>query len=703
MIPGSSKPSPFPSLPPGYTAVKRLGSSPLSEVIQVVDDEGRRLALKILRGSAALDPRIRERWRREAQLLEEIQHPNLVGSHGAIEVEGRPALLLEFIEGETLRDRLRRGPLRWEEAARIGVQVSRALAKLHQAGALHRDVKPHNILLHVKRGAILADLGLVRRAEDPELTRHGAALGSPAYMSPEQSRDPSSVGPEADVYSLGATLHHALSSKPPFGGSGVGEVLHRVLHEEPEPLPEEVPEPLRRVLEVSMAKDPDQRYPGARYLAGDLGRVLLGYPPQLTTRHRARRRIRIGALAAGAIFLGSVGFWWVGSSPLSPAGGELQAAHPAENTEEAGSNPKPSQSTGRFWAWAGPRSEAITDALSAGEIRKAASLADAWTHESLPEGLDPSFSGRHEALAERARGDVRSKAEQLAAQAERVVDRELEILLRLPVSARPGSGAWRQHIEGAWAEAGIPFEQFPPWTGGPDPRVRSDAAGRRLHVSAQTGPQDGGHGKGPVAQTPTPDSGAVPTSVASPDSPPPSPEDAISNAPRPAAGVTDPAAEAARAEAKRLGSRVGDADVAAIGHGLELVWTRPEWGKVWERVVKVDLRRWPIRSWRLEWQLDPGATPPTEVHWLDLLSFHQLGRLTPPYLLVGDKRFEGFGLLTGSRQVLEWKEGIVRLDNLRVGAWEPPSRGWLRIGGGASSPFGLAEIRVRLEPPSARN
>ncbi|MFQ5750142.1 MAG: serine/threonine-protein kinase, partial [Planctomycetota bacterium] len=228
-------------LPQGFTGVRLLGRSPLSEVFLVADDRGRLLALKVLRESAARDPRIRERWRREAALLEEIHHPHLIRSHGELEIEGRPALLLEYIDGPSLRERLQGGPLRWEEAARIGIQVAQALGRLHRPGALHRDVKPHNVRLDPGRGAVLAALGLVRRREDPTLTAQGTALGSPAYMSPEQARDPTSVGPEADVYSLGATLHHALSGRPPFLGRGVGEVIHRVMHTDPEPLPEGIP------------------------------------------------------------------------------------------------------------------------------------------------------------------------------------------------------------------------------------------------------------------------------------------------------------------------------------------------------------------------------------------------------------------------------------------------------------------------------
>ncbi len=298
-----------PNLPPEYEFVRVLGRSMLSEVFLVQHQSGERFALKLLRASAARDPRVVARFEREVQLLEDWRHPNLVQGYGALNVDDRPGLLLEFVTGPTLKDAVSDRPLRWEQAARFGVQISRALDKLHKSGALHRDVKPHNVLLDHDRGAILADLGLVRRDTDPELTRQGAALGSPAYMSPEQTRDPSGVGPEADVYSLGATLHHALSGKPPFLGKGVGEVIHRVLHVDPEPLPKELPEPLLKVLATAMAKDPQRRYERARDLGGDLGRVLLGLQPHLMTRfkRKKRRRVAVSLVAVPLLALGAYG------------------------------------------------------------------------------------------------------------------------------------------------------------------------------------------------------------------------------------------------------------------------------------------------------------------------------------------------------------------------------------------------------------
>ena len=407
-----------PELPPGYTQVRTLGSSALSEVFLVANEDGRRFALKLLRRSIAKDPRILERFRREAELLAELRHPNLVQGHGTLQADGRPGLLLEFIEGASLRDALQESSLGWEQVARYGVQVARALEMLHRKGILHRDVKPHNILLDATRGAVLADLGLVRRMEDPELTRPGAALGSPAYMSPEQARDPSGVSEEADVYSLGATLHHALSGCPPFLGKGVGEVIHRVLHLPPEPLPDTVPLPLMQVLGVAMAKEAGHRYSRARDLGTDLGRVLLGYPPRLLTRVHRQKRFRQALVAStGAAFL-AIGLWmfWPASSP-EPSDVKISGSstETSEIAEPIPRMPSPIHSKRLLYdGWAQPFEQRFENAFAASTYRRAAEELDAFLTASLPQrvSLEDGLLQRRQ-FVERSRQRLRARAQEI--------------------------------------------------------------------------------------------------------------------------------------------------------------------------------------------------------------------------------------------------------------------------------------------------
>jgi len=390
----------LPELPGGFKLERLLGRSPLSEVYLVRSPSGIRMALKLLRPSAARDPRLKVRVERESQLLEDLDHPNLVKGFGMLEVEGRLGLLLEFIDGPTLRDQVQAGALGWEQAARYGIQLARALDRLHRHGALHRDVKPHNVLIHSERGAILADLGLVRRSEDPELTRQGAALGSPAYMSPEQARDPSGVGPEADVYSLGATLHHAVSGQPPFLGKGVGEVIHRVLHLEPEPLPKQVPEPLQRVLAVALAKDIDRRYSRARDFSQDLGRVLLGHPPRLLTAHRRRKRMRtaVAALATPVLLLASVlayQAWWPTSELIPQEQLESQGEGDEQTSEQDGESRTPSLGFSDqrvlYDGWAEESLRRASRAYEEGAYRVAWQSVELFATRPFPDFADANF------------------------------------------------------------------------------------------------------------------------------------------------------------------------------------------------------------------------------------------------------------------------------------------------------------------------
>ena len=480
-------------LPAGFSLERRLGHSPLSEVFLVRDPGGEQRALKLLRPSVASDPRVLERWKRESQLLKEIDHPNLIRSFGELEVDGRPGLLLEFIEGASLRDRLRQGALEWEQAARIGVQVARALERIHRHGAVHRDVKPHNVLLDPRRGAILADLGLVRRREDPTLTRQGAALGSPAYMSPEQARDPSESGPQADVYSLGATLHHALSGKPPFLGAGVGEVIHRVMHLDPEPLPERVPEPLVKVLEVAMAKDPARRYSRAADLRADLARVLTGAPPRLLTAFRLRRRRR-RALGASSLAGAALLAWAVfpldsapglpelaGSSAAAPTGLEAGAADPAAglDRETAGSAAEPPGL--RHPDWVLPFDAAWRSALASGQLRRALDELDILAAQRLPRSVGPAFRREHEAYLRRAEEDVLRQAEALAVEAESILAAlERGAGEQLGEDSYLDLATWEDSVEAAWAERRLRVADLPLRLGGSSPRSRLRQAADRL-------------------------------------------------------------------------------------------------------------------------------------------------------------------------------------------------------------------------------
>lgn len=487
-----------PRLPQNLRHLRRLGESPLSLVFLVEDDQGKQYALKVLRPSVAKDERILERWRREGELLQEFAHPNLVHSYGSPEVEGRPSILLEYVDGLSLRERLINGPLGWEQAARYGVQIARALQYLHKHGAIHRDVKPHNVLIDTQKGAILADLGLVRRDEDPTMTRQGAALGSPAYMSPEQARDPSDVDEQADVYSLGATLFHTLSGKPPFLGAGVGEVIHRLLHEEPEALPESVPPAFAKVVMTAMAKDPERRYARARDFGSDMGRVLLGYRPRLLTRYRRRRQLRTLSMGGGALVLLGLMFWlepWNFGAEKELRGSEMLVEETNKpivvpplflNEESLLANATPPEilAATYFRAWHTPYDQRFRKALNTSQYREALAECASMLHARVPKDAPLGFLELRQGWVSRSKTEVTATAEKAAGRAFDLLSSQTMLAQDAIQRGDFDGDIWFASVLDQWRRGGLRMADLPLHPGSPDPVGRLQMAQVHLENEA---------------------------------------------------------------------------------------------------------------------------------------------------------------------------------------------------------------------------
>ncbi|MBI3267976.1 MAG: serine/threonine protein kinase [Planctomycetes bacterium] len=225
------------------------------------------VAVKILTGNILASPDDLKRFFREAKAGMKINHENVVRTIDVGEVNGLHWISMEFVEGETLKKMLeRKKAVESMECLRYGIQVAKALEHAHGIGIIHRDIKPANLLLQKDGVVKVADLGLaknLREAGTSGITADGMAIGTPNYMPPEQVVDARSVDHRADIYALGATLHHALTGEVPFASKNVLEIASRVLNEDlpsPRDIVETVPDSLCMVVERMTLKDPRDRY-----------------------------------------------------------------------------------------------------------------------------------------------------------------------------------------------------------------------------------------------------------------------------------------------------------------------------------------------------------------------------------------------------------------------------------------------------------
>jgi serine/threonine-protein kinase len=283
-----------------YRILERLGQGPMSDVFLAEDLElGRQVALKLLGPSA--DP---VRFEREARAAAALTHPNVNQLFDYGKVGGRPYMVLEYLPGGTLEDRLRGGkPLPDDETRAIATGLAAGLAHAHERGLVHRDLKPSNVLFDAEGRPKIADFGIARMGDAGTLTEAGTVMGTAAYISPEQAAGEPAT-PASDVYSLGVILFRMLTGRLPFTAQQPMELaaMHRDL---PAPAVEsfrgDVPPALAGVVNSALAKDPAERPPDGAALAAALGApvapieetataVLPPPPPPPPPRPRARRR-----------------------------------------------------------------------------------------------------------------------------------------------------------------------------------------------------------------------------------------------------------------------------------------------------------------------------------------------------------------------------------------------------------------------------
>lgn len=308
----------------GLTYNGVVGRGGMGVVYKAFDSKlGREVAVKTTPADVEASSEERRRFHDEAFAVARINHPHILTIHAVGETRGRPFLVIEYLEGGSLSDRLRTGPLPAREAAVLLQTLALAIQEAHDRGIVHRDLKPSNILFTASGIPKICDFGLAKRLEgESARTATGAILGTPSFMAPEQAQGRSrEIGPRSDVYSLGAIFYHALTGRPPFLGESPIETLKLVA--ETDPLtPRRIRPGLARDLDTiclkCLDKNPAKRYATARELADDLGRFLegklvrarrLGPIARLakwTRRHPWQSALAASVFVAGGIVLGLV-------------------------------------------------------------------------------------------------------------------------------------------------------------------------------------------------------------------------------------------------------------------------------------------------------------------------------------------------------------------------------------------------------------
>jgi serine/threonine protein kinase/Tol biopolymer transport system component len=307
-----------------YRIEAPLGEGGMGVVYRAFDTKlNRPVAIKFL-SDALADASARRRFQREAQTASSLNHPHILTVHDVGEWAGRQYIVTELVDGGTLGDWARAGTRTWRQTVELLSGVADGLAAAHQAGILHRDIKPGNILVARNGYAKLVDFGLAKLqersgpgdvtvTESESRTRQGVVLGTVAYMSPEQaSGEP--LDARSDIFSFGVVLYEVLAGRRPFAGRTDLEVIEKIIHGSPGPVPSDLPAAVRQIIEKALEKDPADRYQTARDLVVDLRRAARQKPepPAAAAAPPPGRWLRrLGIVAGCAVLAAATTYWWL--------------------------------------------------------------------------------------------------------------------------------------------------------------------------------------------------------------------------------------------------------------------------------------------------------------------------------------------------------------------------------------------------------
>ncbi|MHC5081920.1 MAG: serine/threonine-protein kinase, partial [Planctomycetota bacterium] len=255
--------------PAGYVIMEKLGEGGMGIVFRALQQKlDRIVAVKLIRSGLRDDPEYAKRFRREMHVAAQMQHPHIATVYDAFENAENLGFAMEWIEGPTLRALIaEQERLSVEESVTVLKQLGSALVEMAEKKIVHRDIKPENIMRSGRGRFVLMDLGLAKNTEEAgfsTFTADNVYLGTPYYIAPEQIDDARRANSLSDIYSLGATVYHALSGTPPFTGTDIFAIFNKVLTRPPAPLSDlrkDAPAPLCRIIEKMLEKEPAERFP----------------------------------------------------------------------------------------------------------------------------------------------------------------------------------------------------------------------------------------------------------------------------------------------------------------------------------------------------------------------------------------------------------------------------------------------------------